>query len=423
MKVLLFTLVLLITCLGHTNPLFDDFKVIKKSDLNSLSFNPENIIHETQEDFLIASPLTNFESYDYYYIQTTEDADLLKWLHLNNNIVLDEKNYMIAEIRNQVQLREVASRVHSAGHFCGLLQKLSPHPISLVKEDPPKINRTPLASVVAATERVNIDNILETMDTMVAWNTRFEGSSVGQMTSQRLKEIYQTLIPEERDDVEIELIEHTGSDQNSILVRIIGQKNPDKVVILGSHIDSINKSNNADAPGADDNASGTATNIEIFRVLMESGYKPQNTIEIHGYAAEEIGLVGSKEMAESYKKNRVNVLAMVQIDMNAFASNGDKITFVTNSTNRELTSQLVDLAKNYSSIPVTTGFLLFGSSDHASWNSQGFPVAFPTEDPFGFNRKIHTKDDTLANINSPNQIKEFAKLGVAYLMHFTEASL
>ncbi len=396
-----------------------EFQIVSKNQLRPLSLDGDLIIHETANDYILKSPLTNFASYDYYYLQLPSNPKDHQWF-LENTRVITEKpgEFLIVEIGNEKQLLEVASQAHHKGNFCGMLQKLSAQPIVREKQSASQEVGPYRRAIAEATNEVNIDNIISTMETMVSWGTRFESNSEGVKTGEKLKALYEEMVPADRDDVEIELVDHRGSEQKSLVVRIKGHTEPEKVVILGSHIDSINQSDKANAPGADDNASGTATNMEVFRVLMANSYKPSRTLEIHGYAAEEIGLVGSKEMAEDYKQRNVNVISMVQFDMNAFAKNNAKITFVTNGTDSSLTSQMKSLAGMYNDIPNATGFLLFGSSDHAAWAGQGFPVAFPTEDPFGFNRKIHTKDDTMANINSPKQIEEFGKLGVAYFMDF-----
>ena len=41
--------------------------------------------------------------------------------------------------------------------------------------------------------------------------------------------------------------------------------------------------------------------LEILRVIVQTGYKPEKNIQIHGYAAEELGRYGSDEIAEYYK--------------------------------------------------------------------------------------------------------------------------
>jgi leucyl aminopeptidase len=58
----------------------------------------------------------------------------------------------------------------------------------------------------------------------------------------------------------------------------------------------------AKAPGADDNASGIATITETIRVLMSNGFQPKKTLKFMAYAAEEVGLLGSKEIANDFKK-------------------------------------------------------------------------------------------------------------------------
>jgi leucyl aminopeptidase len=398
-----------------------DFQILAKNQWSSASLNPALVIHETDRDWILSSPLTNFVSYDYYFLQLPEDPADHSWFFEQSRVVAEKPGeFLIVEIRNDRQLLAVAGEAHKKGHHCGMLQKLSPQPIRMQKEQAQvKVGKVQDA-IAKATRDVNVERILQTMRTMVSWETRFESDPKGVQAGEKLQALYQELIPEGRDDVTVELVTHQGSEQKSLVVRIQGQERPDEIVILGSHIDSIARGNNHNAPGADDNASGTSTNMEVFRVLMENNYHPATSIEIHGYAAEEIGLVGSKEMAEEYRRTNKNVLSMVQFDMNAYANNHPKITFVSNGTDSSLNRQLQDLVSHYNSIPAATGFLMFGSSDHAAWAGQGFPVAFPTEDPFGFNRKIHTPDDTLANINSPKQIEEFGKLGVAYLMDFSD---
>ncbi len=415
------TILLMLSLSANASPLLPDFQAISKSNITFMGTPHDRIILETANHYIVKSPLTNFESFDYYYLQLPKNSRQHSWYLQNTNVVLEEPGeFLIVEVRNENQLLELASQAHHDGSACGMIQKLSSMPVDLHKQDAPERVQSKQADVSDAVAKVKIANILETVQTMVSWQTRYEGLAQGEDTAEKLQIMYQDLTPADRADVSIQLVNHRGTSQPSIVVRIEGDQQPEKLVILGSHIDSINQNNNGNAPGADDNASGTATNLEVFRVLMASGFRPRHSIEIHGYAAEEIGLVGSKEIAESYKKQNKQVLAMVQFDMNGYASGEPKITFVSNGTTSNLTRQLQELAKMYNSIPATTGFLMFGSSDHASWSRQGFPVAFPTEDPFRFNNAIHTADDTLDKMNSPKQTEEFGKLGVAYLMHFAK---
>jgi bacterial leucyl aminopeptidase len=69
------------------------------------------------------------------------------------------------------------------------------------------------------------------------------------------------------------------------------------------------------APGADDDGSGTVTILEIYRGLLAANFTPTRTVEFHWYAAEEGGLLGSKEVARIYHERGVNVTAMLQVDL------------------------------------------------------------------------------------------------------------
>ena len=89
------------------------------------------------------------------------------------------------------------------------------------------------------------------------------------------------------------------------------------MVVIGAHMDSINLNSptSGRAPGADDDGTGTVNLIEIFRVLVASGFKPTTPVEFHFYSGEEAGLLGSQAIASSYSSAGKTVKAMFQLDM------------------------------------------------------------------------------------------------------------
>lgn len=82
-------------------------------------------------------------------------------------------------------------------------------------------------------------------------------------------------------------------------------------------MDSINLHNptSGQAPGADDDGTGTVNLIEAFRVLLVSGFRPSTPVEFHWYAAEEVGLLGSQAIASAYRSAGVDVKAFMELDM------------------------------------------------------------------------------------------------------------
>jgi len=82
-------------------------------------------------------------------------------------------------------------------------------------------------------------------------------------------------------------------------------------------MDSINLRNPSTgaAPGADDDGTGTINLLEALRVLVASGWKPATPVEFHWYSGEEAGLLGSQDIATSYKERGMQVKAFMEMDM------------------------------------------------------------------------------------------------------------
>ena len=113
-----------------------------------------------------------------------------------------------------------------------------------------------------------------------------------------------------------------------------GTERPNDVVIITGHIDSRvtdPMNSTADAPGANDDGSGTAAVIEAARVL--SKHKFRGTIVYAALSGEEQGLLGGKILADYAKAQGWNVVANLNNDIigNSCSSDGvcnDKVVRV-----------------------------------------------------------------------------------------------
>jgi leucyl aminopeptidase len=332
--------------------------------------------------------------------------------------------FHIVKADSEEDVERASAILHRIGQPCGALIQLTGSELMDERKILTPQPILPIAhqgEVAAMLSAVSSERIRATVQELSALHTRYHTSAAGKTVADTLVAMYQ-MHAQNRDDVEITTFSHGNTTpQPSLLVRIKGTTEPDELIILGSHLDSVNwmGGTSRPAPGADDNASGTATNLEIFRVMMEEGIRPQRTIEIHAYAAEEAGLVGSQDWAGKYKSTNRKVIAMVQHDMNLYSADGQaKIFLVSNNTNAALNRSLATLVDTYIGIPWEMKPLTGGNSDHYSWTRNGFAAAFPFEDPSNYNDHIHTEDDTIANSGHFSQAAAFAKLGLAYLSHF-----
>ncbi len=101
----------------------------------------------------------------------------------------------------------------------------------------------------------------------------------------------------------------------------------DRLLVVSGHYDSCVCSQNmtdaeSDAPGASDDASGTAAVMEMARVM--SKYEFDATIVFMTVPGEEQGLLGAAHWAEEAKQKKLNIAAMFTNDIigNTFGGNG-----------------------------------------------------------------------------------------------------
>ncbi len=257
------------------------------------------------------------------------------------------------------------------------------------------------------------------------FHTRYYKSQTGIQSSEFIKNTWQNL-SKHRSDVKVELVSHPSWPQASILMTIEGSVKSDEIVILGGHADSIagmfGSSSNR-APGADDNASGIATITEVIRILMETDFKPEKTIQFMGYAAEEVGLLGSKEIATRYKNSGKKVVGVMQLDMTLNKGTANKdIVMMSDYTNQAQNEFLGKLIDEYVKVPWGYSKCGYGCSDHASWTAAGYPSSIPFESTMeDINRKIHSAQDTLQTAGGDaTHAAKFAKLATAFVVELAK---
>lgn len=224
----------------------------------------------------------------------------------------------------------------------------------------------------------------------------------------------------------VDLIAHSRTAQNSLRVRIEGSRAPNEIVVLGGHFDSISGwfSRNP-SPGADDNASGSACLFEALRVVLSQGKAPERTLEFFWYAAEEVGLVGSKEIAISYKGASKDVVAVLQLDMTMFPGDGVfTLGSMTDYTSSWLRQVMADLNQLYVGATIIESQCGYGCSDHASWYRQGYPTLMPFESTMdSMNDLIHTENDVASSRTSYEHAAMFSKIAVAFAMELANSDI
>jgi len=255
--------------------------------------------------------------------------------------------------------------------------------------------------------QVSQANLLADVNTMVAFGTRrhFQPGEVNceNWLASRMSSLGLTVSTWDYD---------SGGDV--VIGELVGVKDPSKIVVIGGHYDSINNnvSSNGPAPGADDDASGTAAVLEIARILSQ--YSFDYTIRFCAWSGEEYGLLGSEAYAAHLDNVNANVIGMVQLDMVAYRAPGDtySVDFVLNDTDPGLNAFSMDCYTAYvPSLQVKSASLSGGTSDHRSFFQHGFPSTFPFEDLPSYSPYIHTSNDTVGTSANDFQLAEWITEG------------
>ena len=187
------------------------------------------------------------------------------------------------------------------------------------------------------------------------------------------------------------------------LENVVGLKRgtkSDREVIICGHFDSTSEDPYNRAPGADDNATGTAAVLEAARILCNHDY--ERTIRFILFSGEEQGLFGSGEYAADARRAGDRITGVLNFDMIGYVdAQPEDIDLIGNEASEWLVDVTAQCAGIY--VPSLEVKKLIDPtmvlSDHGSFWKAGYYALLGIEDrdlqyPF-----YHTTGDTLGNLN------------------------
>jgi leucyl aminopeptidase len=299
-----------------------------------------------------------------------------------------------------------------------------PPPCLLPTDGPPRQPQQQ-AQILPLLPNLRSEALRETVQALCGWPNRYYDGPNGRQAAHYLYQRMQG-IGAHRPDIDVRLVDH-GFAQPSVIATLRGEGPwAEERIVLGAHLDSINDSGLGPvafrrAPGADDDASGIAVLLEIFRVLVEAGYRPARTLEFMAYAGEEVGQLGSRQIAQAYTDQHIRVGAVLQLDMTMHSADGSQaIYLIRDLVDPALTDFVGRLATQVLGFEVRSTRCGYTCSDHASWTAAGYPSAFPFESSFrGINPRMHTAQDTLEHGLDVEFGRQFAELGLAFAVELS----
>lgn len=103
----------------------------------------------------------------------------------------------------------------------------------------------------------------------------------------------------------------------NVIGEIIGSEYPEKVIVVGGHLDSWDI-----GEGAHDDGAGVVHSIEVMSLFKKLGIKPKHTIRCILYMNEENGNRGGKTYASFVKKSGEQHLMAIESDRGGFSPRG-----------------------------------------------------------------------------------------------------
>ncbi len=209
-----------------------------------------------------------------------------------------------------------------------------------------------------------------------------------------------------------------GAEKRSVIAQQTGLTQPEKILLLTAHLDSTSYMNGNSyilAPGADDNASGSAALLHIADILSQ--YDFGCTLRYALFTGEEQGMIGSKAYAQDVYYQGEDLQAVLNLDMLAYNTPASSATLELHTRNANTGDlAIANIFRNAVSgygLQLSPLILQDGKtfSDHSSFWNYGYPAILAIEDWNDHTPYYHMTSDRLGSLN------------MGYYTEFTRASL
>lgn len=208
---------------------------------------------------------------------------------------------------------------------------------------------------------------------------------------------------------------YNGYDLRNVVAEKRGTLRPNEIFLLTAHVDDRAATwPHNPAPGADDNASGTAALLAIAEVLAP--LQVEATVRFVFFTGEEQGKRGSDAYVYAASRAKETLAGTYNVDMIGWDSTGEPdvdihtLSSATPNDSQALADLLVHVINQYT-LPLKPQIYRSGTdfSDHYSVWKYGYPAVLVIEDwynaaggpydPRDWNPNYHTKNDQLSTLN------------------------
>jgi carboxypeptidase Q len=190
----------------------------------------------------------------------------------------------------------------------------------------------------------------------------------------------------------------------NIVGEIEGAVHPEKVVLVGAHLDSWDL-----GTGATDDGFGAAAVLGAAQALVRTGLRPARTLRFALFTGEEEGLLGSRAYVRQHAVELGNIVAAFALDWGA-----GPIVKLPTAGHSELVPLLTDFNKLSPELhlePPNDGWLFM--TDAYAFTLAGLPGIAPLVRAPGYFEQAHSAEDTLDKVSSADLRQAMTVLAMA----------
>ncbi|PES39789.1 M28 family metallopeptidase [Bacillus thuringiensis] len=271
---------------------------------------------------------------------------------------------------------------------------------------------TTVNSIQSLVNQVSENQFQSYLTHLVSYPTRFSTSSFYEEAATWTREI----LKEMGYTTSSETIRVNNENSQNVIANKMGT-NPDEekhLIIITAHLDSVNHSGgpSSNAPGADDNGSGSAGVLEIARVFKD--IPVQHDLRFILFGGEEQGLLGKQYVENLTTPDKNRIRAVINMDMIGKLNTSTPAVLIEGSPlSEELINGLKNVASLYTNLDVKVSLNPF-DSDHVSFLNKGIPAVLTIEGEDSLNPNDHTANDTLEHIYYPLAL-DILRMNIAFI--------
>lgn len=326
----------------------------------------------------------------------------------DTGVVLDRGRYLVADISEEEEERINQA---AAAQFT-----IGPLPIGgavFTAHTRRQTVRKAIPAVQACVERVSAQRCREHVEKLSGFHTRHSFRPEFRAAAEWAGGVLAALGFVTREDI---VTVGNRETVNVVAERKGTSADPNRrIVIATAHLDSVNHegTESSIAPGADDNASGSAGVLEIAEALHNA--ECEHDLRFILFGGEEQGLHGSLAyVAGLSTAERARVHTVINMDMIGRLNTPQNTVLLEGAPlSQDLIDRLAEAAETYTQLEVQTSLNPF-NSDHVPFIDEGMPAVLTIEGADTANNHVHSDEDVIEDLDF-SLMAEILRMNVAII--------